>query len=123
MTISILFFAKFRDISGAIHQSFATRKGQQERITQATEQIKSQNLVAADDAIQRLQASLPELFCCRILGDGFGAVINAVLLSLQNTEGGGWNEKQIDAIGRALRSVRNEPFLFVRVRVASDREN
>ena len=88
--------------SAALSASLSLLAKAQERITQATEQIKPHNPVAADDSIQRFQASLPELFCCRTLRDGFGAVINAVLLSLQNSEGEPLNERQIDAIGRAL---------------------
>jgi hypothetical protein len=34
--------------------------------------------MTADVEIQKLQMSLPELFCCRALGDGFGTIVNAV---------------------------------------------
>jgi hypothetical protein len=97
--------------SETLSRSLSLLAQAQERINEANEQIKLQNPVAADDAMQRLQAFLPELFCCRTLGDGFGAIINAVLLGLQNSEGQPLNERQIEVIGRALRTVRNEPFL------------
>jgi hypothetical protein len=67
--------------------------------------------IASDDAMIRLQMLLPELFCCRDLGDGFGSVINAIKISFDNAKGIPFNERQIVTIGQALNQIRNEPFL------------
>jgi hypothetical protein len=69
--------------------------------------------IAADDAMQRLQALLPELFCCRTLGDGFGTVINAISSSFENLSGQTPSKLQIEAIFRTLQNVREEPFMGV----------
>lgn len=45
------------------------------------------NSFRSDDAITRLKVLLPELFCCREIGDGFGAVVNALYNALKT-----WNK-------------------------------
>lgn len=70
-------------------------------------------VIAADDALQRLRALLPELFCCRAIGDGFGAVVNAIHYSFVNTKGAPFEIPQIRELGRALHLVRRKPFLSV----------
>jgi len=69
------------------------------------------DVIAADDAVQRLRGLLPELFCCRALGDGFGAAVNAVHYSLANRRGLPLDASQIRAVGGALRLIRKKPFL------------
>lgn len=76
--------------------------------------INAQNegdLISSDDFIHRLQALLPELFCCRSIGDGFGAIINAIYHSLTNMKGIALNIPQLEAIKRGLRRISTEPFL------------
>lgn len=71
------------------------------------------NLLSSDDALQRFQALLPELFCCRDLGDGFGAVVNAVFHSLKNLEGMPANREQLFAIKKIINRIATEPFLSI----------
>jgi len=66
--------------------------------------------VKADDAFQRLQMLLPELFCCRKLSDGFAAVVNAVMCAFENLEGLPPTAKQATGILDAIRSIRMTPF-------------
>jgi hypothetical protein len=80
-------------------------------VNKAFEATKKGHAIEGDDAIQRLQALLPELFNCRTLGDGYGAIINALLGSLENMHGVPLNEGQIMAIREVLGRVRSEPFL------------
>lgn len=67
--------------------------------------------IAADDEVQQLGALLPELFCCRQLGDGFGTVINSLQIALSNQHGNPLTERQISAALRAVRRIRNAPYL------------
>ena len=67
--------------------------------------------IEADDQIQHFQALSPELFCCRTLGDGFGAGINAIHYSLKNLNGNPLNANQIGTIRLVLKHLRAEPFL------------
>ena len=43
--------------------------------------------MAADDAVQRFHALLPELFCCRSLGDGFATVVLSLFHGISNLKG------------------------------------
>src|SRR5690349_17303707 len=51
---------------------------------EANEDLESGDFIASDAAMMKLRLILPELFCCRRLGDGFGAVINALMSSFEN---------------------------------------
>ena len=69
------------------------------------------DMISSDDSIQRFQALLPELFCCRGLGDGFGAVINSIYHSIGNMNGNPMNEPQLSAIRNILKRIHTEPFI------------
>jgi len=58
--------------------------------------------MAADIEIQKIQMSLPELFCCRALGDGFGTIVNALICSLQNMDGNALERSQIRILGEVF---------------------
>ena len=82
-----------------------------EYITDAINGQREGDLISSDDSVQRLQALLPELFCCRSIGDGFGAIINAIYHSIANMQGVALNAAQLEAIKRGLRRISTEPFL------------
>jgi hypothetical protein len=67
--------------------------------------------ISADDAVQRFQALLPELFCCRSLGDSFATVINALFHGLKNLNGLPATETQIAQMLNSTRVLRKRPFL------------
>ena len=69
------------------------------------------DIILADDAIQRMRALLPELFCCRTLGDGFGATVNGIHFSLANRHGRPLDASQMKALGASLRLLRKKPFV------------
>jgi len=78
---------------------------------QALEAHRENDLIDADDAVQRIQGILPELFCCRSLGDGFGIVINGLMCAFQNLAGVPLQREQIEKIRLTLMRLRTEPFL------------
>lgn len=67
--------------------------------------------VSADDATQHFQALLPELFCCRSLGDSFATVINALFHGLKNLNGLPIAEPQLIQMLNSIRVLRRRPFL------------
>jgi len=67
--------------------------------------------VSADDSIIHLGALLPELFCCRKLGDGFAGVVNAVQCALEGLDGLPLRKDQFEALKEALEKIRQRPFL------------
>jgi hypothetical protein len=73
--------------------------------------LQTDDLIASDTEIQKIQVILPELFCCRKLGDGFGAVINGLICAFENLGGDSMNSKQIRALHEVLYDLRERPFL------------
>jgi len=67
--------------------------------------------VTADDYVQSAHPLLAELFCCRSLGDGFGAIVNAIFIALLNQRGEPLSKKQIGLLMRSLRELKSHLFL------------
>lgn len=80
-------------------------------VTFAIKEERRGDMISSDDAINRLQALLPEMFCCRSISDGFGAIINAVYHSIQNMQGIPLNADQLQAIKKILSRINTELFL------------
>lgn len=69
------------------------------------------NVVGADTQIQKLQVLLPELFCCRRLGDGFGTIINSLMSAFEALSGNTPDVRQIRAMTAVLQVLKEKPFL------------
>jgi len=80
-------------------------------VNESIEMLIEDDLISSDDSIQRFQALLPELFCCRGFGDGFGAVINAIYHSIGNMNDISKNETQLHAILNILKRIHTEPYI------------
>lgn len=72
-----------------------------------------EDLMVADSELQKVQMLLPELFCCRALGDGFGTVVNALICAFQNSDGNTFGQKQIRVLEDIFKELRDKPFLNV----------
>jgi hypothetical protein len=95
-----------------------------DRLEQALAAAKSNHAIAADDALQRFQSLLPELFCLRTLGDGFGMAINALICAFESIEGMPLTHEQINGVLRLVKKLRSEPFLETNeaIRIIADLE-
>ncbi|MEN6373833.1 MAG: hypothetical protein ABFD75_03490 [Smithella sp.] len=82
-----------------------------EDINISIKMLMENDLISSDDAIQRFQALLPELFCCRNLGDGFGAIVNAIFHSLKNLNGIPASLEQLKVIQKITNRILTEPFI------------
>jgi hypothetical protein len=82
-----------------------------EAAQESLESLERGELIASDESMQRLQALLPELFYCRQLGDGYGAIVNALRFSFENAAGVPLAEDQIKAVKYVVERIRHEPFL------------
>ena len=89
----------------------------EERVQEALMALRNGEPIPADHALQRLQAMLPELFCLRELGDGFGMIVNALIWSFQNLDGSLLGEPQVRGVAQALKTLRTEPFTTVNAAV------
>jgi len=67
--------------------------------------------ITADDEMQRVQALLPELFCCRTIGDGFGALVNSIQYAPSNQKGLPLSGTQIAKLRGAFKKLRETPFI------------
>jgi len=81
------------------------------RCEHALAHLKDGQKMKADTEIQKLQVLLPELFCCRSLGDGFGTLVAALSSGLEALNGDTPNQHQIQAFKRVLTLLWEKPFL------------
>jgi hypothetical protein len=84
------------------------------KLTEAAKAADDGDQISADDAAQRFQALLPELFCCRSLGDSFATVINALFHGLKNLRGTPVSGAQIAQMRNSISVLRRRPFLEYR---------
>src|ERR1035441_9568793 len=76
------------------------------RSKRALEAIVVSDMLAADTEIQKVQVLLPELFCCRTLGDGFTTIVNAFMSAFEALAGDTPNSNQIKMMNRDRKSTR-----------------
>jgi hypothetical protein len=69
------------------------------------------DLLESDHLVHEVHTLLPQLFRCRSIGDGFGAIINAIEIAFVNRRGEPLNEKQIVTLLRVLKELRGKPFI------------
>jgi len=81
------------------------------RSKRALDAIAADNALVADTEIQKVQVLLPELFCCRTLGDGFGTIVNSFMSAFEALAGDTPDVDQIRAINRVLQVLKEKPFL------------
>ena len=77
----------------------------------ANEALGAGELIRSDDAMIHLHSLVPELYCCRKLGDGFGAVVGAVWNSFDGQRGVPMDRSQIQSIRLALSGIQAQPNL------------
>lgn len=82
-----------------------------EQSRRAIDAIASRDVLVADLEMQKLQTLLPELFCCRALGDGFGTLVNSLMSAFEALAGDTPNIDQMRMMSRILRLLSDKPFL------------
>ena len=82
-----------------------------QRVDEAIQCEAEGDLVGSDQARDRLSVILPQIFQVRALNDSLGAIVNAVQSALENLSPKPWTVSQIDAIKKALSTIRSYPFL------------
>jgi hypothetical protein len=78
---------------------------------EALELYQEENIFGSEDAMQKIHLLLPELFCCRELGDGFGLIVMGLYHAHDSLDGEPFNEKQIFEVKHLLRVLLDEPYL------------
>jgi hypothetical protein len=67
--------------------------------------------IAFDEQLMRARAALRDLFALRRIGDGFGALVSAILWALENGETEVLSRRQISAVIESLRALRRRPMM------------
>jgi hypothetical protein len=98
-------------VSVALRSAISLLRAIQDSTTTALHLESTGDIVAADDAMQHVQAALPELLCCRTLGDGFGALVSALHASFQNLRGRPMTRVQVVAVSAAIQRLYRAPGL------------
>ena len=80
-------------------------------LEKARDFLRANDLMQSDHHVHEVQLLLPELFARRAIGDGFGAIINAMEIALVNRHGEPLTEKQIIILLRTLKELRARPFV------------
>ena len=104
-------YEKFENVSPELNSAVRLLSLCLEHIGQALEADRRNDPIEADDATQRLQGLLPELFCCRSLGDGFGIIVNGLMCGFQNLGGIPLRREQMEKVRQVLIKLHSEPFL------------
>ena len=104
-------YSRFENVSPELNSAVRLLSLSLEYIEQSLLAHRDNDPIEADDAAQRMQGLLPELFCCRSLGDGFGIVVNGLMCGFQNLEGIPLRREQAEKVRQTLIKLRSEPFL------------
>lgn len=80
-------------------------------VNESYEMLIDGDIISSDDAVHKFQALLPELFCCRTLGDGFGLIVNSIFNAINNLNGTPLNKNQLKAILKLLKRIYSEPYI------------
>jgi len=76
-----------------------------------SEAKKSENVMDIDRHVQSVQLTLPKLFACRSIGDGFGVIINSLHFAFLNLQGMLLSSDQLNVVWRILRELRVRPVM------------
>ena len=98
-------------VTPVLHRAFSLLEEVERALEDARRELHEDEVIAADNAIQTARAILPELFCLRSIGDGYGAVINAVQNACDHPANVPLGRPAVAAIAAAIREVRRRPFL------------
>ncbi len=101
----------YSEISSVLSTAIQLLEEGVQHLESAVDSFQSQDFITADDQIQHFQRLVPELFCCRTLGDGLGAVVNSLQIAFGNRKGVPLELPQIRAIKRVVERIRKEPFV------------
>lgn len=81
-------------------------------VDEAVAGVEADDAMRADECVRRARVELlPELFCLRELGDGFGMLVNAIMTSLHQLEEELPTLSQLRALRKAVEKLETEPFL------------
>lgn len=100
-----------REIRPELAKAFELLSESISYLNKAIDSYSDGDYITSDDYINRLQALLPELYCCRSLSEGFGAITTATYHSIVNFQGKTLNKIQLVSIKNILTRLNTEPYI------------
>jgi hypothetical protein len=94
---------------GSASQTVRALELLKQAIDYLSEAKKSENPMDSDRYVQNVQLTLPKLFACRSVGDGFGVIINSLHFAFANLHGTPLTPAQANVIWLILRELRTHP--------------
>jgi hypothetical protein len=82
-------------------------------ISEAIKHIQNDSMMESDGELMRFQSLLPELFCCRSIGDGFATMVVGVYHSLLNQKGDPLELGQLRELFKIVQRLRTEIYISV----------
>lgn len=83
----------------------------------ALSSTREDDLIGADDAMTKFQVTLPELFCCREVGDGFALAVSSLFHAVGNATEIPFSEGKILALIFVVRFLRKNIFCSIETAV------
>lgn len=104
-------YLESRALSPVLVQAMVLLRPAVEKMSQAVQAAERGELLESDLHVQGLRSTFRRLFMCRQIGDGFGAVVDALISSLENNHGRPLDERRLHALHDALAKLSREPFV------------
>lgn len=104
-------FADSEHLSADVKNAIRLLKESQVLLESALSEFDEQNFLPADDYLQRFYMILPELYCCRSVGEGFANIIQCCFHGLKNLEGMPPSRDQAQVLNLSIRSLLDELFM------------
>ena len=79
--------------------------------SEGVQALAQEDPITADLQVQSLRPLLRKLFMCRQIGDGFAAVVDALISSFDNNHGLPLTHQRFMGVQQVLVKLRDEPFL------------
>jgi hypothetical protein len=80
-------------------------------VEEALDADADEDALASDNAIMQFRRILPDLFCSRSIGDGFGMIINSLMIWMRARNGEPLNKVQLEAVRMCLSELAHKPLL------------
>jgi hypothetical protein len=97
--------------SGLILRARALLTRGEQSLRKARDCMLEDDIVGADYEVTLFQGAIPELFCCKSLGDGFAAIVVALSWALKNRHGDPLTIEQLNTVLNCVVCLNKQLFL------------
>lgn len=102
-------FVDFSFASPELQTAFRLLDECEELINDAIESLRHEDIISSDSSVMQIKLLLPELFCCRKIGESFGAIISSIANAFDNRRGEPFEEHQLMAFRKLIIQLKARP--------------